>query len=67
MSKSVAGQIFDVVTCQSCESDVAFQQAAPSSRLADMPNELEITCRACGHLGSYSPTHIRQSQAQYPF
>jgi hypothetical protein len=66
MPNSVAGQSFDIVTCQSCENDLSFQKALPAKRVASAPGELEITCRICGHLGSYSPAHIRQAQAQYP-
>jgi len=66
MSNTVAGQLFDVVTCHSCENDLSFQKASPSKRLAATGSEVEITCRVCGHLGTYSLEHTRQNQAQYP-
>jgi RNase P subunit RPR2 len=66
MPNTVTGQSFDVVTCQSCETDLAFQKAKPSRRAAQSADKLEITCGACGHMGSYLLNHIRQNQAEYP-
>jgi len=66
MPNTVTGQSFDVVTCQSCQTDLAFQKARPSRRAVQSADQLQITCAACGHIGSYLPTHIRESQAEYP-
>jgi RNase P subunit RPR2 len=66
MPNTVSGQSFDIVNCQSCETDLAFQSAKPSRRAARSADKLEITCAACGHSGSYLPNHIRQTQAEYP-
>jgi len=66
MPNTVTGQSFDVVTCQGCETDLAFQQAKPSGRSAISAETLEIACPACGHISSYLPSHMRQTQAEYP-
>jgi predicted RNA-binding Zn-ribbon protein involved in translation (DUF1610 family) len=66
MPTSVVGQLFDVVSCQACEQDLSFQQASTAKRIADNAQDLEITCRVCGHLGIYRAANMRQTQAQYP-
>jgi RNase P subunit RPR2 len=65
MPMTVSGDLFHVVTCQSCENDLSFQkpQSLPRATKAD---ELKITCGQCGHLGSYRSTQFRQARAQYP-
>lgn len=66
MPNSVAGQFYDVVSCQVCETDVTFQKGASAWRIADGGEDLEITCHVCGHLGLYRAALIRQAQVQYP-
>lgn len=54
------------IDCEKCSRGLAFQEAPedPSEGVM-LPNELSLTCHACGHTGKYRPEQVRRSQGQY--
>lgn len=66
MSEVEQGKTYLTVECEKCSRGLAFQEAPDDPEASVfLPNELPLTCHACGHTAVYRPEQVRRSQAEY--